>query len=673
MAELGSIENLVAVRRLLKSSLQKSREIASEIDKTGSRFEEMNRRLPSLKAAIKTIGQKCSLLAIRGHIDHTVGPATSVLKVFEVVHGIEGLLLSDPSSDLFGYLSLVKQLEGALRFLTDNCGLVIRWLEDVVQFLEDNTIDDDWYLLTVRKSLMILGELQAIENRSSLTGGSLFGALEKLETEFRHLLMENSFPMDFSLTSGGNEASLSAQPMPVAVIQKLQAILERVKANNRIEKCITIYVEVRSSNAKATMQALDLNYLDISISEFESVQSIEDYIYQWGNHLEFAVKHLFELEYRLSNDVFQKDGSEVLTSCFADIAIQSGIQGFIKFANTITKGKKDAIKLLKLLDIFTSLNKLRLDFNRLFGGKACVEIQTQMRDLIKKVVDGACGIFWELSVQVDLQRQCTPPSDGSVSRLVSFVTDYCNQLLEDDYRLILIHVLEIHQVWNDEKFEESLLSDEVFKIMSAIEQNLETWAKRYENTALSYLFMMNNHWYLFKYLQGTNLGNLMGDSWLKCHEQRTEYYAAVFLRESWGKLPALLSEEGLILFSGGTAITRDLVKKRLKAFSEVFDDIYKKQSNWVVSDKSLRLRTCQLVVQIIVPVYRRFMQSYTPLVKQGTSPNKYVKYSADNLENIISSLFQQKLGQYGSTKYTQLIGEIKNVVTSHLSSTPAAA
>ncbi|XP_057474890.1 exocyst complex component EXO70A1-like [Actinidia eriantha] len=673
MAELGSIENLVAVRRLLKSSLQKSREIASEIDKTGPRFEEMNRRLPSLKAAIKTIGQKCSLLAIRGHIDHTVGPATSVLQVFEVVHGIEGLLLSDPSSDLFGYLSLVKQLEGALRFLTDNCGLVIRWLEDVVQFLEDNTIDDDWYLLTVRKSLMILGELQAIENRSSLTGGSLFGALEKLETEFKHLLMENSFPMDFSLTSGGNEASLSAPPMPVPVIQKLQAILERIKANNRIEKCITIYVEVRSSNAKATMQALDLNYLDISISEFESVQSIEDYIYQWGNHLEFAVKHLFELEYRLSNDVFQKAGSEVRTSCFADIAIQSGIHDFIKFANTVTKGKKDAIKLLKLLDIFTSLNKLRLDFNRLFGGKACVEIQTQMRDLIKKVVDGACGIFWELSVQVDLQRQCTPPSDGSVPRLVSFVTDYCNQLLEDDYRLILIQVLEIHQVWNDEKFEESLLSNEVFKIMSAIEQNLETWAKRYENTALSYLFMMNNHWYLFKYLQGTNLGNLMGDSWLRCHEQRTEYYAAVFLRESWGKLPALLSEEGLILFSGGTAITRDLVKKRLKAFSEAFDDIYKKQSNWVVSDKSLRLRTCQLVVQIIVPVYRRFMQSYTPLVKQGTSPNKYVKYSADNLENIISSLFQQKLGQYGSAKYTQLIGEIKNVVTSHLSSTPAAA
>ncbi|KAJ1266490.1 hypothetical protein BS78_08G154900 [Paspalum vaginatum] len=38
--------------------------------------------------------------------------------------------------------------------------------------------------------------------------------------------------------------------------------------------------------------------------------------------------------------------------------------------------RKDRIKLLRLLNVFDSLNRLRLDFNRLFGGKACVEIQS---------------------------------------------------------------------------------------------------------------------------------------------------------------------------------------------------------------------------------------------------------------------------------------------------------
>ncbi len=33
---------------------------------------------------------------MRGHIDRDVGPAAAVLKVFDVVHGLEPSLLSDP-------------------------------------------------------------------------------------------------------------------------------------------------------------------------------------------------------------------------------------------------------------------------------------------------------------------------------------------------------------------------------------------------------------------------------------------------------------------------------------------------------------------------------------------------------------------------------------------------
>ncbi|KAA8540173.1 hypothetical protein F0562_024264 [Nyssa sinensis] len=625
MTESESIDNLVAAREFLKSSLERSRELAFAIDKSVPRLEEINQSLPSLEAAIKAIERKCSLFTIRVHIDHAVGPAAAVLKVYDAVHGLEESLLSDPCSNLSRYLSVVKRLEEALKFLTDNCRLVIQWLEDVVIFLEDNAVDDDIYILNVKKSLRILGELRATEERSHLSGGCLFAAFEKLEIEFRNILIENSYPLPVtsSSISVAEQGSIAPLPFPVPVIQKLQAIIERLTANNRLEKCISMYIEVRSSNARATLQALDLHYLETSLSEFDSVQSIEGYIDQWSKHLEFAVKDLFAFEYKVCNDVFEKSGPDVWMGCFAKIAIQSGMHAFIKFGNTVTKGKKDAIKLLKLLEIFAALNRLRLDFNRLFGGTACIEIRNQTRDLVKKVIDGACEIFWELSFQVELQRQSTPPPDATVPRLVSFVTDYCNQLLDDKYRPILTQVLKIHQSWDHEEFEEGLLSNQVHNIIKEIELNLERWAKTYEDTTLSYLFMMNNHWYLFKNLKDTKLGDLMGHSWLTGHEQYMGYYAAVYLRESWGKLPALLSEEGLILFPGGRATARDLVKKRLKAFSEAFDDMYKKQSNWVVSDKSLRGKTCELLVEIVVPVYRSFMHNYMPLVEQGASPNRW--------------------------------------------------
>ncbi|KAJ4707709.1 Exocyst subunit Exo70 family protein [Melia azedarach] len=609
------IENLLSARKALMLSLEKSKTLGLALESAGPRLDEINQRLPSLEAAVRPIrADKDALLAVGGHINRAVGPAAAVLKVFDAVHGLEKSLLSDPRNDLPGYLSVLKRLEEALRFLGDNCGLAIQWLEDIVEYLEDNRVADEKYLSNLKKSLKGLRELQNGEGKIRLDGGLLDAALDKLESEFRRLLTEHSVPLPMSSPSAlGEQACIAPSPLPVTVIQKLQAILGRLIANNRLEKCISIYVEVRSSNVRASLQALNLDYLEISISEFNDVQSIEGYIAQWGRHLEFAVKHLFEAEYNLCNDVFERMGNDVWMGCFAKIAAQAGILAFLQFGKTVTDSKKDPIKLLKLLDIFKSLNKLRLDFNRLFGGLACAEIQNLTRDLIKRVIDGAAEIFWELLVQVELQRQIPPPPDGGVPRLVSFITEYSNKLLGDDYKPMLTQVLVIHRSWKHEKFQERLLVNEVLNVIKAIEQNLESWLKAYDDATLSNFFAMNNHWHLYRHLKGTRLGDLLGDSWLREHEQYKDYYATLFFRDSWGKIPSHLSREGLIMFSGGRASARDLVKKRLKAFNEALDEMYKKQSKWVIADKDLREKTCHLVVQAVVPIYRSYMQNYGAL------------------------------------------------------------
>lgn len=659
------IGNLIAASKSLRVSLDKSKAIGLALEKAGPRFEEINQRLPFLQAAVRPIrADKDALVAVGGHINRAVGPAAAVLKVFDAVHGLENSLLSDPRNDLPGYLAVLKRLEEALRFLSDNGGLAIQWLDDIVEYMEDNAVADGGYLSNLKKSLKSLRECENAEGKAQLDGGLLEAALEKLENEFRRLLTEHSVPLPMS-SSTGEQACIAPSPLPVTVIQKLQAILWRLIANDRLEKCISIYVEVRTLNVRASLKALNLDYLDISVSEFNDVQSIEGYIAQWGRHLEFAVKHLFEAEYKLCNDVFERIGVDVWMGCFAKIAAQAGILAFLQFGKTVTESKKDPIKLLKLLDIFASLNKLRLDFNRLFGGAACLEIQNLTRDLIKSVIEGAAEIFWELLVQVELQRQNPPPQDGSVPKLVSFITDYCNKLLGDDYKPILTQVLVIHRSWKHEKFQERLLINEVLNIMKAIELNLETWIKAYGDTTLSNLFAMNNHWHLFKQLRGTKLGDLLGDAWLREHEQYKDYYAAVFLRDSWGKLPSHLSREGLILFSGGRATARDLVKKRLKKFNESFDEMYKQQSNWVVSEKDLREKTCQLIVQAVVPVYRSYMQNYGPLVEQDSSSSKYAKYSVQTLEKMLMSLFLAKPGRFNSFKGRSPSGKFNNGVADH--------
>ncbi|KAL8099876.1 hypothetical protein AgCh_032217 [Apium graveolens] len=295
---------------------------------------------------------------------------------------------------------------------------------------------------------------------------------------------------------------------------KVIAVKFIATAINRIIKSIAkeSETEVQTFNFQETVQALDLDYLrETSISEFDSLQSIESCIEKWSDDLEYVVKHLLEFEYRARNVVFDKEvvGSDFSNKCFAKIIVRCGLlHSFIKFANAITKGKKEAIKLLKLLDIFASLNNLRVDFNRLFGGQTCVESRTQMRNLIKKVINEACDIFWELPTQVE-----------------------------------------------------------------SLELNIQAWGRTYKDSShssstLSCIFPMNSHWYLYNNLKGTKIGDVMGDIWLRGQKECVEHYASVFVRESWGKLAPLLTdqEEGMqVLFSGGgreVVEVRDSMKRR---------------------------------------------------------------------------------------------------------------
>ncbi|KAL0903444.1 hypothetical protein M5K25_027825 [Dendrobium thyrsiflorum] len=660
------LASLLAARRSLQASLDRSRALASALDRAGPRIGEIQQRLPSLEAAVRPIrARREALVSAAGHIDRAVGPAAAVLKVFDAVHGLEHSLLADPRTDLTAYLSLLQRLEEALRFLSDNCSLAVQWLDDIVDYLSDHSLADSRFVSLLKSSLESLKSSSA-----PLDGGLLVAALDKLEGEFRRLLDDHSSPLP--MTSSSDDMTIAPSPLPAQIISKLQAILERMNANNRLNRCVAIYIEVRVSIVQASLRALDLGYLEITQAEFDHVQSIQAHIEKWARHLEFSVKHLLEAEYKLCADVFERAGPpELWAGCFAEIAAQTGILAFLRFGKTVTESKKDPIKLLKLLDIFNSLNKLRLDFNRLFGGKACADIQNQTRDLIKRVINGACEIFGELLVQVELQRANPPPSDGGVPRLISFITNYCNTLLGEDYRPVLTLVLVIQRSWEQKKFQDSLLIDAILNIMKAIEANFENWSKLYEDATLSYLFMMNTHWHFFKNLKGTKLGELLGDTWLREHEQYKDYYANYFIRESWGKLPSLLSRDGLILLSGGgRATARDLVKKRLKAFNEMFDEMYQKQSSWVISDNDLRVKICQLVVQAIVPVYRSYMQNYGPLVEQDASASKYVKYTAEGVEKMLGSLFQHKPERSMSLRSRQTNGKVSPAMISKYHTTP---
>lgn len=645
----GGIENLLAVRRSLESILKKSRALASAVENAGIGIEEIYHRLPDLEAAVRsTRASKEALAGAGSHIGRAVSPGSVVLKVFDALHGLEPFLLADPLDDLEGYLSVLKRLEEAIQFLGDNCGHAIQWLEDSVEYLQESSLADGRYLSRLRASLKFLKE-----SKTPLDGGLLDAALERLESAFRRLLVDNSVSLAMASPSSKPVNAIRADPtppqviapapLPMPVIQQLLTILERLSANGRLEKCSKIFAEVRGSNAKATLGNLGLDYLSISAHEFVDVRRIDVEIAEWRKHLEFAVKHVFEAEFKLCCEIFDRFGPPNLwMNCFADIAIQARILSFLQFGMTVTESRKDPDKLLKLLEIFGFMNSLRPDFNRLFRMKPCAEIQSATRDLIKRVINGACEIFFELPNQAKSQGQRPPPSDGCVPKVFTFLVDYCNRLLGDEHWPLLTEVLKIHRGWRGEDFQEGHVTKAIVEIIIALERNVEAWSKSYDDPILSDIFRINAHSHFYKQLKGTRLGGHLGDQWLRERDAYKDYYSAFYLKESWGRLPPLLSRKGLILVSKGRAATIELVKKRLAAFNEAFDEICRKHSAWVISDKDLRGKLSQLAVQAVVPVYRSFLQSYGTLVEQDPNSGEYIRHTPESLENSIGSLFQRE-------------------------------
>ncbi|KAK9726804.1 hypothetical protein RND81_05G238200 [Saponaria officinalis] len=650
----SDIEKLFAARQCLSDTLEKSNSLASQIDQTGLRLQRVNENIPLLSAELRsTYSRRTTISAVGQHVDRAFGPVAAVLKIYDSVQGLERSLLSGlTDSDIVGYLSRVKQLEEALRFLSANCGLAVQWMEDIVRLLDEDVMADDMYVLNLKRSLRILKELKVMEVRGRLSGGLLNDSFNMIEIEFRRLVKEN--PPNF---------------------QKIQTIIERLEANDRLENCKTIYVDVRSSRSSAALHALDLSYLGIEILESDSIQKIEDFVVQWGNHMEFAIRNVLQTEYELCKTVFEKFNPDVSQSCFAKITAQSGFVTLLQFGCRVTETKKDAIKLLKLLEIFAMLDKLRIDFNMLFSSKECSEIQNLTRDLIKRVVHGACDIFQELSLQVELQRSnmLPPRFDGSVPRLVTFVTNFCIMLLDDDYKPILYKVLSIHQIWSRNKNHKGILRKELQNIIETMEINLETWARTFEDDVFSYFFLMNNYTYLHELFQESAFGDLMGEKWVVAYGQKMEMYTEAYLKQSWGKLVPILSEEDIVLFSLRRGATQELVKKRLREFNDLFEDMYRQQSEWVVSDNGLRERACQVIVQTVVPTYRWYLHNYKYIAESGSSPGKYVKYSEASLVKMMGSLFQPKmtrLRRSNSSKSTQLIGRLKSAVASQFRAAP---
>ncbi|OAY67927.1 exocyst complex component EXO70A1-like [Ananas comosus] len=638
------MEALTQRAQLLRESLQKSQAIADGVVAILGSFDH---RLSALDAAMRpTQVRTHAIRTAHENIDRTLRAADVILAQFDRIREAERDILKGPNEDLQGFLDAVDRLKSIVRFFSSN--------------------------KSYKSSDGVLNH----------ANGLLGKAIMKMENEFQKQLTSRSKPLEpdrlfdclpsslrpsSEADSGGNRSSSNhseqqqklenavytpptlIDPRFVPLLSKLAQQL--VQAGHQ-QQCLRIYREARSSALEMSLKNLGVEKLSKEEVQKMQWESLEAKIGNWIHFMRIAVKLLFASERQLCDQIFEGVDS-LKDQCFAEVTSNS-LAVLLSFGEAIAKSKRSPEKLFVLLDMYEIMRELQSEIETIFEGKACVEMRESALSLTKRLAQTAQETFGDFEEAVEKDATKTTVLDGTVHPLTSYVINYVKFLF--DYQSTL---KQLFQEFGTGDENNSQLASVTMRIMQALQTNLDAKSKQYKDPSLTHLFLMNNIHYMVRSVRRSEAKDLLGDDWIQRHRRIVQQNANQYRRVAWGKVLQSLSGQGLTSSGGSgppgsdggnsSGASRAAVKERFRSFNVQFEELHQRQCQWTVPDQELRESLRLAVAEILLPAYRSFIKRFGPLVDSSKNPQKYVKYSPEDLERMLGEFFEGKPMSDGSS------------------------
>ncbi|XAR53529.1 hypothetical protein NMG60_11022119 [Bertholletia excelsa] len=628
----------------MRESLQKSQSIT---DTMVSILGSFDHRLSALETAMRPTQVRTHAIR-RAHenIDKTLKAAEVILAQFDLSRQAEAKVLKGPHEDLESYLEAIEQLRSNIRFFSNNKSFKS----------SDGVVNHANNLLTK--------------------------AISKLEDEFRQLLASYSKPVEperlfeclpSSLrpssespgnhgdSSGRNHSSNSHSEnhnnnpenavytpptlIPPRILPLLHNLAQQMVQAGHQQQLLKIYRDTRSSVLEESLRKLGVEKLSKDDVQKMQWEVLEAKIGNWIHFMRIAVKLLFAGERKVCNQMFEGMDS-FSDQCFAEVTASS-VAVLLSFGEAIAKSKRSPEKLFVLLDMYEIMRELHSEIETLFKGKACSEIRDSALGLTKRLAQTAQETFGDFEEAVEKDATKTAVLDGTVHPLTSYVINYVKFLF--DYQSTL---KQLFQEFENGKETESQLASVTMRIMQALQTNLDGKSKQYKDPSLTHLFLMNNIHYMVRSVRRSEAKDLLGDDWIQRHRRIVQQHANQYKRIAWAKILQSLSVQGLTSSGGGSSVgvdgpnssgvSRAIVKDRLKIFNIQFEELHQRQSQWTVPDTELRESLRLAVAEVLLPAYRSFIKRFGPLVENGKNPQKYIRYTAEDLDRMLGEFFEGK-------------------------------
>uniref|UniRef100_A0A2P2M165 Exocyst subunit Exo70 family protein n=2 Tax=Rhizophora mucronata TaxID=61149 RepID=A0A2P2M165_RHIMU len=650
-AVTGGMDSSLSERALkMREALQKSQTITDTVVSILGSFDS---RLSILETAMRpTQVRTHAIRKAHENIDKSLKAAEVLLAQFDVSQQAEAKILKGPYEDLESYLEAIDQLRSNIHFFSSNKGF--------------------------KSSDAVLNNANSV----------LTKAISKLEDEFKRLLASYSKPVEpdrlfeclpqsMRPTAGlpGNQGDTGGRNpssnnysehqksnqgignfkhltlIPPRVLPLLHDLAQQMVQAGHQQQLLKIYRGTRYSVLEESLHKLGVEKLSKEDVQKMQWEVLEAKIGNWIHFMRIAVKVLFSGERRVCDQVFGEFDS-LRDQCFAECTASS-VSMLLSFGDAIAKSKRSPEKLFVLLDMYEIMQEIHPDIEGVFCGKACTEIRESTFGLTKRLALTAQETFGDFQEAVEKDATKTAVSDGTVHPLTSYVINYVKFLF--DYQSTL---MQLFQEFKSKGDTSSQLAAVTMRIMQALQSNLDGKSKQYKDPALTHLFLMNNVHYMVRSVRRSEAKDLLGDDWVQRYRRIVQQHANQYKRNAWSKILQCFSTQGLTPSGGsgtgsveggsGSGASRTLIKERFRSFNMQFEELHQKQSQWTVPDTELRESLRLSVAEVLLPAYRSYVKRFGPLVDGGKNPQKYIKYTAEDLERMLGEFFEGK--NFGESK-----------------------
>ncbi|KAA8549717.1 hypothetical protein F0562_001265 [Nyssa sinensis] len=469
-------------------------------------------------------------------------------------------------------------------------------------------------------------------------------AMKRLEKEFYQILSTNRNDLDpESVSSRSSRASArsstsdfeddaSEDELQVAgnsisevesvseiAMSDLKAIANCMISSGYGKECVKIYKIIRKSIVDESLYYLGVERLSHAQIQKMDWDVLQLKIKNWLNAAKIAVKTLFHSERILCDHIFSVS-EKIKESCFAEISKENGITLFA-FPELVAKCKNSPEKMFRILDLYESIADLWAEIESIFSFESTSAVRSQAVASLVKLGEAVRIMLSDFETAIQKDSSKSPVPGGGVHPLTRYVMNYVVFLA--DYSGILSDIvadwpLSVQSPLPESYFSSpgsddsptSPISIRLAWLILVLLCKLDGKAQLYKDVSLSYLFLANNLNYVVSKVGTSNLKLLLGDDWLMKHGTKVRQYAANYERMGWSKVMSSLPE------NLAANISPEAAKECFKKFNSTFEEAYRKQTSWIITDPKLRDEIKISVAKKLVPLYQEFYEKYGMLFRR---------------------------------------------------------